>query len=126
MHYGAMTLQDHDQVMALCAGQPGVLIRDADSPEHFARYLQRNSGLIPNLVDTGPFHGGGLALPVRRAARRPAGVSGKSRPKSLWAAGGPSHPTEGRHPVPAGVVAGCFRCQHRGATRAYPAGNGWR
>ena len=45
MHYGAMTLQDYDQVMALCAGQPGVLIRDADSPEHFARYLRRNPGL---------------------------------------------------------------------------------
>ncbi len=29
--------------------------------------------LIPNLVDTDPFHGGGLALPVRRAARRDAG-----------------------------------------------------
>ncbi len=45
MHYGAMTLRDYDQVMALCAGQPGVLIRDADSPEHFARYLRRNPGL---------------------------------------------------------------------------------
>ncbi len=45
MHYGAMTLQDYDQVMALCAGQVGVLIRDADSPEHFARYLRRNPGL---------------------------------------------------------------------------------
>ena len=45
MHYGAMALQDYDQVMALCAGQAGVLIRDADSPEHFARYLQRNPGL---------------------------------------------------------------------------------
>ena len=45
MHYGAMTVQDYEQVMALCAGQPGVLIRDADSPEHFARYLQRNPGL---------------------------------------------------------------------------------
>ncbi len=45
MHYGAMTLQDYEQVMALCAGQPGVLIRDADSPEHFARYLRRNPGL---------------------------------------------------------------------------------
>ncbi len=31
MHYGAMTLQDHGQVMALCAGQPGVLIRDAEA-----------------------------------------------------------------------------------------------
>ncbi len=45
MHYGAMTLQDYGQVRALCAGQAGVLIRDADSPEHFARYLQRNPGL---------------------------------------------------------------------------------
>ena len=45
MLYDAMTLQDYDQVMALCAGQPGVLIRDADSPAHFARYLQRNPGL---------------------------------------------------------------------------------
>ena len=45
MHYRAMTLQDYDQVTALCAGQPGVLVRDADSPEHFARYLQRNPGL---------------------------------------------------------------------------------
>ncbi len=45
MHYGAMALQDYDQVMALCAGQAGVLIRDADSPAHFARYLQRNPGL---------------------------------------------------------------------------------
>ena len=45
MHYGAMTLQDYDQVMALCAGQPGVLIRDADLPAHFARYLRRNPGL---------------------------------------------------------------------------------
>ncbi len=45
MHYGAMTLQDYDQVMALCAGQPGVLLRDADSPAHFARYLRCNPGL---------------------------------------------------------------------------------
>ncbi len=45
MHTGAMTLQDYDQVMALCAGKPGVLIRDADSPEHFARYLRRDPGL---------------------------------------------------------------------------------
>ncbi len=45
MHTGAMTLQDYDQVMALSAGQPGVLIRDADSPQHFARYLRCNPGL---------------------------------------------------------------------------------
>ena len=45
MHTGAMTLQDYDQVMALCAGRPGALIRDADSPEPFARYLRRNPGL---------------------------------------------------------------------------------
>ncbi len=31
-------------------------------------------------------------------------MAGKPRPKSLWAAGGPSRPTEGRHPVPAGVA----------------------
>ncbi len=31
MHYGAMTLQDYDQVMALCAGQPGVSIRDGEA-----------------------------------------------------------------------------------------------
>ena len=85
------------------------------------------TGLIPNLADTDPFHGGGLALPVRRAARRDAGppdteMAGKPRN----AAGGPSRPTEGRHPLPAGVVAGCLRCQHRGATCAYPAGKGWR
>ncbi len=69
------------------------------------------SGLIPNLVDTDPFHGGGLALPVRRAARRDAGppdseMAGKPRPKSLWAAGGPSRRTEGRHPLPTGVAHG--------------------
>ncbi len=29
--------------------------------------------LIPSLVDTDPFHGGGLALPVRRGLRRGAG-----------------------------------------------------
>ncbi len=45
MHYGAMTLQDYGQVMALRAGQAGVSIRDADSPEPFARYLRRNPGL---------------------------------------------------------------------------------
>ncbi len=67
--------------------------------------------LIPNLVDTDPFQGGGLALPVRRAARRDAGppdteMAGKPRPKFLRAAGGPIRPTEGSHPLPAGVVCG--------------------
>ncbi|MCZ6453396.1 MAG: hypothetical protein O6909_04055, partial [Alphaproteobacteria bacterium] len=40
--------------------------------------------------------------------------------KQRNAAGGPSRPTEGRYPLSAGVVAGCLRCQHCGATRAYP------
>ena len=58
-----------------------------------------------------------MALPVRRAARRDAGPSDKPRNT----AGGPSRLIEGRHPLSTGVVAGCFRCQHRGATRSYPA-----
>ena len=44
MQYCAITLEVYDQVMALCADEPGVLIRDADSPENFERYLQRNPG----------------------------------------------------------------------------------
>ncbi len=50
--------------------------------------------IIPNLVDTDPFHGGGLALPVRRAARRDAGppesqMAGKLRNAAGGAIGGP-------------------------------------
>jgi len=40
-----MTLADHDDVMNLMAQTPGVTLRDADSREATARYLERNPGL---------------------------------------------------------------------------------
>ncbi len=33
-------------------------------------------------------------------------MAGKPRPKSLWAAGGPIRPTEGRHLLSAGIAHG--------------------
>ncbi len=73
-------------------------------------------GIIPNLVDTDPFHGAGLALPGPRRKRgarsgvlRPPPASqmaGKPRPKSLWAAGEQIRPAEGRHPLSTGVAHG--------------------
>ncbi len=88
----------------------------------------RAAGPIPNLADTDPFHGGGLAVPVRRvvlAAMRGIGQAAqRGRPESQV---GPSRPTEGRHRLPAGVAQGAAcGAKHRGATRAYPVGNGWR
>lgn len=40
-----MTLDDHDAVIALMQATPGISLRDADSREATARYLQRNPDL---------------------------------------------------------------------------------
>jgi ribosomal protein S18 acetylase RimI-like enzyme len=40
-----MTLTDYDTVVELMKQTPGVTVRDADSQEATARYLQRNPGL---------------------------------------------------------------------------------
>ncbi|WP_296187134.1 GNAT family N-acetyltransferase [Pseudomonas sp. UBA1879] len=40
-----MTMDDYDAVLALMNATPGISIRDADSREATARYLQRNSGM---------------------------------------------------------------------------------
>lgn len=40
-----MLLTDYDAVMALMAQTPGVAVRDADSYDATARYLERNPGL---------------------------------------------------------------------------------
>ena len=40
-----MTLNDYDAVLDLMQRTPGVTVRDADSRESTARYLQRNPGL---------------------------------------------------------------------------------
>jgi ribosomal protein S18 acetylase RimI-like enzyme len=40
-----MTLDDHAAVIALMQATPGIALRDADSHEATARYLQRNPGL---------------------------------------------------------------------------------
>ncbi|MEE8276453.1 MAG: hypothetical protein V3R75_04790, partial [Alphaproteobacteria bacterium] len=85
-----------EKIIERDAGKP--LQRDAPIPEML--------GLIPNLGNKDPFHGGALVLPVRRAARRDAPASGKPRN----AAGGPMRPTEGRQLLSAGVVALLIRC----------------
>lgn len=41
----AMTMDDHDAVIALMKATPGVSFRDADSRDASARYLERNPGL---------------------------------------------------------------------------------
>lgn len=41
----AMTLDDYAAVLALMGNTPGISLRDADSPEATARYLQRNPGM---------------------------------------------------------------------------------
>lgn len=41
----AMTLNDYDAVLDLMQRTPGVTVRDADSRESTARYLERNPGL---------------------------------------------------------------------------------
>ncbi len=40
-----MTISDYDAVVELMKRTPGVTVRDADSQESTARYLQRNPGL---------------------------------------------------------------------------------
>jgi ribosomal protein S18 acetylase RimI-like enzyme len=40
-----MTMDDYDAVIALMSNTPGISIRDADSREATARYLQRNPGM---------------------------------------------------------------------------------
>jgi ribosomal protein S18 acetylase RimI-like enzyme len=40
-----MQIDDHDAVIALMQATPGVTLRDADSRENTARYLERNPGL---------------------------------------------------------------------------------
>ncbi|NBB13339.1 GNAT family N-acetyltransferase [Pseudomonas sp. SLFW] len=40
-----MTMDDYDAVLALMNDTPGISIRDADSRESTARYLERNPGL---------------------------------------------------------------------------------
>ncbi|MBN8959716.1 MAG: GNAT family N-acetyltransferase [Rhizobiales bacterium] len=40
-----MTIEDFDRVIALMRQTPGVTVRDADSREAIARYLNRNPGL---------------------------------------------------------------------------------
>ncbi|MFK3796950.1 MULTISPECIES: GNAT family N-acetyltransferase [unclassified Pseudomonas] len=40
-----MTMDDYDAVLALMSNTPGISIRDADSREATARYLQRNPGM---------------------------------------------------------------------------------
>ncbi|MGN6311100.1 MAG: GNAT family N-acetyltransferase [Xanthobacteraceae bacterium] len=40
-----MTIEDFDRVLALMRRTPGVTVRDADSNEMVARYLNRNPGL---------------------------------------------------------------------------------
>ncbi|RAU44640.1 MULTISPECIES: GNAT family N-acetyltransferase [unclassified Pseudomonas] len=44
-HIRVMTLDDYDAVLALMRQTPGISIRDADSREATARYLQRNPGM---------------------------------------------------------------------------------
>ncbi len=41
----AMTITDYDVVVELMKRTPGVTVRDADSHDSTARYLQRNPGL---------------------------------------------------------------------------------
>ncbi|MBP5981749.1 MAG: GNAT family N-acetyltransferase [Halomonas sp.] len=45
MHYRPMTIDDYDASVALWLSTEGVRLRDADSREGVARYLQRNPGL---------------------------------------------------------------------------------
>lgn len=40
-----MTMDDYDAVLALMSNTPGISLRDADSREATARYLQRNPGM---------------------------------------------------------------------------------
>lgn len=45
MHYRPMTIEDYDAAVALWLSTEGVRLRDADSREGVAKYLQRNPGL---------------------------------------------------------------------------------
>ncbi|MDO5653199.1 MAG: GNAT family N-acetyltransferase [Brachymonas sp.] len=46
-----MTLDDYDAVIALMRATPGIGVRDADSREGLARYLERNPGLSFVAID---------------------------------------------------------------------------
>lgn len=45
MQYRSMTIEDYDEVIRLWKETEGVKLRDADSREGIARYLERNPGL---------------------------------------------------------------------------------
>lgn len=52
-----MTIEDFDRVLALMRRTPGVTVRDADSSEMVARYLNRNPGLSFIAEQTGELVG---------------------------------------------------------------------
>lgn len=51
------TIDRYDEVMALMMATPGVSVRDADSREATARYLERNPGLSFLAIDNGALIG---------------------------------------------------------------------
>lgn len=57
MNIRPMTIEDHEQVMALMRGEPGISVRAADSPEAVARYLDRNPGFSFVAVSEGSIVG---------------------------------------------------------------------
>ncbi len=89
-----------------CRRRPVGFASHEHRPGDPGEFVGQRHGLIPNLGNKDPFHGGTLVLPVRRAARRDAPASGKPRN----AAGGPMRPTKGRQLLSAGVVALLIRC----------------
>jgi N-acetylglutamate synthase len=52
-----MMIEDYEEVLGLLRGTPGVVIRDADSKEAIARYLDRNQGLSFVAVESDRFVG---------------------------------------------------------------------
>ncbi|TBW51286.1 GNAT family N-acetyltransferase [Marinobacter halodurans] len=53
MQYRSMTIEDYDAAIQLWQDTAGVRLRDADSKEGIARYLDRNPGLSRVAVDGG-------------------------------------------------------------------------
>ena len=45
INFRVMTMDDYDAVLALMSNTPGISLRDADSRESTARYLERNPGM---------------------------------------------------------------------------------
>ena len=59
--FDVMTPADIPEALAVWAGQPGIVLREADTPEALTRYLERNPGASFIVRDSGKAIGAALS-----------------------------------------------------------------